>query len=69
MTSWPENRNQKTRGRLSRRLPYSAGSISEHLSLLRAAGLVTAHRIGRSVLYARSAASESLLAGVRPALA
>ncbi|MEO3861481.1 DUF5937 family protein [Acrocarpospora sp. B8E8] len=54
---------------LARRLPYSAGSISEHLSLLRAAGLVTAHRIGRSVLYARSAASESLLAGVRPALA
>ncbi|GLW12926.1 hypothetical protein Misp01_80540 [Microtetraspora sp. NBRC 13810] len=36
--------------------------MSQHLTVLRDAGLVTAHRAGRSVLYARTAVADSLLA-------
>ncbi|MFD3681676.1 hypothetical protein [Streptomyces sp. NPDC058613] len=35
--------------------------MSQHLTALRDAGLVTARRAGRSVLYARTAVAESLL--------
>jgi hypothetical protein len=46
---------------LARALELSAGSVSQHLSVLREAGLVHGHRVGRSVLYARSERGEALL--------
>ncbi|MFI9001673.1 DUF5937 family protein [Streptomyces sp. NPDC053541] len=42
-------------------LPLSAAAVSQHLTALRHAGLVTAHRSGRSVLYARTAVADALL--------
>lgn len=39
----------------------SAAGVSQHLIALRNAGLVTAHRVGRSVLYARTAVADALL--------
>ncbi|MER7947225.1 DUF5937 family protein [Streptomyces sp. NPDC096079] len=39
----------------------SAAGVSQHLVALRNAGLVTAHRSGRSVLYARTAVADQLL--------
>ncbi|MET9886190.1 DUF5937 family protein [Streptomyces sp. NPDC006430] len=47
---------------LARRTGLSASGVSQYLTALRDAGLVTAHRAGRSVLYARTAVAESLLA-------
>ncbi len=35
--------------------------VSQYLTVLRNAGLVSAHRAGRSVLYARTTAAETLL--------
>ncbi len=40
----------------------TTGGVSQHLSALRAGGLVTPHRLGRVVLYARTSAAEALLA-------
>jgi DNA-binding transcriptional ArsR family regulator len=48
---------------LARRTGLTAGGVSQHLSLLRSAGLVSAHRMGRTVLYARTHSAEALLAG------
>ncbi|MDP9868118.1 MULTISPECIES: ArsR/SmtB family transcription factor [Streptosporangium] len=48
---------------LSLRTGMSMGGVSQHLTALRAAGLVGAHRSGRYVLYARSEIAEALLAG------
>ncbi|MDX3226737.1 ArsR/SmtB family transcription factor [Streptomyces sp. ME19-01-6] len=39
----------------------SAAGVSQHLTALRGAGLVSAHRAGRSVLYARTAVADALL--------
>ncbi|MFD5143648.1 DUF5937 family protein [Streptomyces sp. NPDC058401] len=39
----------------------SAAAVSQHLTALRDAGLVTGHRAGRSVLYARTAIADALL--------
>jgi hypothetical protein len=39
---------------LARRMGVSAGGVSDHLSVLRRAGLVTRHREGRRVVYART---------------
>ncbi len=50
---------------LARRTGLSAAGVSQYLTALRDAGLVSAHRAGRSVLYARTAAAETLLAAVR----
>ena len=47
---------------LARRTGLSAGGVSQHLTALRAAGLVSAHRTGRYVLYARTGVAEALLA-------
>ena len=47
---------------LAARTGMSAGGISEHLTALRGAGMVSAHRAGRSVLYARTSVADSLLA-------
>ncbi|MGW0878812.1 DUF5937 family protein [Streptomyces sp. NPDC002671] len=46
---------------LARRTGLSPAGVSQYLTALRNAGLVSAHRAGRSVLYARTAAAETLL--------
>jgi Family of unknown function (DUF5937)/Helix-turn-helix domain len=46
---------------LARSLGVSAGGVSQHLGILRAAGLVHGHRVGRSVLYLRSPAGDGLV--------
>jgi DNA-binding transcriptional ArsR family regulator len=51
---------------LARRTGLSAAGVSQYLTALRDAGLVTAHRAGRSVLYARTGVAESLLTAARP---
>jgi DNA-binding transcriptional ArsR family regulator len=48
---------------LARRLSLSPATASHHLSALRDAGLVTARRDGRSVLYARTPLGDALTAG------
>lgn len=47
---------------LAGRTGLSAGGVNQHLTALRDAGIVSAHRSGRSVLYMRTAVAESLLA-------
>jgi Family of unknown function (DUF5937)/Helix-turn-helix domain len=42
-------------------LGVSAGGVSQHLSVLREAGLVHGHRVGRVVLYLRSPAGDGLV--------
>jgi DNA-binding transcriptional ArsR family regulator len=37
--------------------------VSQHLRVLRGAGLVTPHRQGRVVLYARTARGQGLVSG------
>jgi len=46
---------------LANALELSPGSVSQHLSVLRDAGLVHGHRVGRAVLYVRSPTGESLV--------
>lgn len=46
---------------LAHRTGLSPAGVSQHLTALRKAGLVSAHRAGRSVLYARTTAAEALL--------
>jgi DNA-binding transcriptional ArsR family regulator len=46
---------------LARRTGLTPGAVSQHLTALRAAGLVSPHRTGRYVLYARTTAAEALL--------
>ncbi|MFI6595453.1 DUF5937 family protein [Nonomuraea sp. NPDC050536] len=46
---------------LARRTGLSPGSVSEQLTLLKEAGFVTPHRVGRSVLYARTPRAEAVL--------
>ena len=50
---------------LAFRTGISAAGVSQHLTAMRDAGLVSAHRAGRSVLYARTAVAESLLASTQ----
>lgn len=45
---------------LARRMEASAGGVSDHLTVLRRAGLVTRRREGREVIYARTAKGTSL---------
>ncbi|MFE2871731.1 DUF5937 family protein [Embleya sp. NPDC059259] len=47
---------------LAHRTGLSPAGVSQQLTALRDAGLVTAHRAGRTVLYARTSTAESLLA-------
>ncbi|MEV7401034.1 DUF5937 family protein [Streptomyces sp. NPDC091267] len=51
---------------LARRTGLSPAGVSQNLTALRDAGLVSAHRAGRSVLYARTTTAESLLAAAAP---
>ncbi|MQY16258.1 hypothetical protein SRB5_64560 [Streptomyces sp. RB5] len=51
---------------LAGRLSLTAGGVSQHLTALRRAGLVTPHRTGRVVLYARTSAAETLLRAAGP---
>lgn len=46
---------------LAHRTGLSAAGVSQNLTALRNAGLVSAHRAGRSVLYARTTAADTLL--------
>ncbi|MCK2215636.1 winged helix-turn-helix domain-containing protein [Actinomadura sp. ATCC 31491] len=46
---------------LSRRTGLAPGSVSEQLTLLLAAGLVTKHRVGRVMLYVRTPRAQALL--------
>jgi DNA-binding transcriptional ArsR family regulator len=46
---------------LAHRTGLSPAGVSQNLTALRNAGLVSAHRAGRSVLYARTTAAETLL--------
>lgn len=46
---------------LAARLALTPGGVSQHLKVLRGAGLVSAQRAGREVLYARSEAGDALL--------
>ena len=46
---------------LARALELSPGSVSQHLSVLRDAGLVNAHRVRRVVLYVRSPTGDALV--------
>jgi DNA-binding transcriptional ArsR family regulator len=47
---------------LARRTGLTPGAVSQHLTALRDANLVSAHRTGRFVLYARTRVAEALLA-------
>ncbi|MFE6054436.1 ArsR family transcriptional regulator [Kitasatospora sp. NPDC056446] len=47
---------------LAHRTGLSPSAVSQYLTALRDARLVSAHRAGRSVLYARTASAEALLA-------
>ncbi|WP_433263913.1 DUF5937 family protein [Actinosynnema sp. CS-041913] len=47
---------------LARRLGVTAGAVSQHIGVLRAARLVTTRRDGRAVLHMRTARADALLA-------
>jgi DNA-binding transcriptional ArsR family regulator len=53
-----------TTTQLAEQLDLSPAAVSQHLKILKDAGLVTAHRRGRMVLYQRTAAATTLLAVV-----
>jgi DNA-binding transcriptional ArsR family regulator len=50
---------------LARRLGVSPGGVSQHLSVLHRAGLVTRRREGRQVVYSRTVTGDSLCASRR----
>jgi DNA-binding transcriptional ArsR family regulator len=50
---------------LARRMTVSPGSVSEHLGVLKRAGLVTGRREGRRVVYTRTANGDVLCGGHR----
>ena len=51
----------------ARSLGISAASVSQHLAVLRDAGLVRGHRVGRTVLYIRTPQGDELVEGPRAA--
>jgi DNA-binding transcriptional ArsR family regulator len=55
-------RHEASTTELARRLAASPAGVSEHLGVLRRAGLVRARRDGRAVLYSRTAAGDVLTA-------
>jgi DNA-binding transcriptional ArsR family regulator len=50
---------------LAVRTGLSAGWVSQHLAVLRASGLVSGHRPGRSVLYSRTAVADAVVSAVQ----
>ena len=50
---------------LARRLSITPGAVSQHLSVLLDAGMVTRSRVGRSVLYRRTRSGDTLAAASR----
>lgn len=54
---------------LARRTGLSPAAVSQSLTALRDAGLVSAHRTGRWVLYARTATADTLLTSHAPDIA
>lgn len=46
---------------LAQRAGLTAAGVSQHLTAMRDAGLVSAHRAGRSVLYARTVTADALV--------
>ena len=61
----PPSTSRGRRPTSRRRLGVSAGGVSQHLSVLRAAGLVHGQRAGRSVLYMRSPAGDQVVEASR----
>jgi DNA-binding transcriptional ArsR family regulator len=62
-----------TTGELAGRLGVTAGAVSQHLGVLRGAGLVATRRDGRAVLHLRTERAEALFGDLterseRPAL-
>ncbi len=53
----------RTTTELAHQLGVSAPSVSQHLAVLRGAGLVRGSRVGRIVVYARTRRGERLVAG------
>jgi DNA-binding transcriptional ArsR family regulator len=54
---------------LAATLQVPPASVSQHLSVLLKADLIYRHRVGRAVLYERSARGEQLVAGLSNTLA
>jgi DNA-binding transcriptional ArsR family regulator len=52
---------ERTAGDIASQFDVTFGAVSQHLGVLRDAGLVNAHRIGRVVLYVRSPTGETLV--------
>jgi DNA-binding transcriptional ArsR family regulator len=52
-----------TTSQLATQLGYAAPTVSAHLKALHAAGIVTARRDGRFVLYSRAPVGDLLMAG------
>jgi DNA-binding transcriptional ArsR family regulator len=50
---------------IARRLEVSPGGVSDHLSVLHRAGLVTRRRDGREVVYSRTVSGDTLCASAR----
>jgi DNA-binding transcriptional ArsR family regulator len=57
----------RTTTELARLLDVTPGGVSQHLSALAAARLVSRRREGRAVLYARTTLGDALVSGRRPA--
>lgn len=55
-------KNPKSSGEIAEKFDISAPAISRHLSVLREAELVIAHREGKSVIYSLSPEALELLA-------
>jgi hypothetical protein len=50
-----------TTGEIAERLDVTPGAVSQHLSVLRAAGLVASHRDGRTLLHMRTDRADALV--------